>query len=70
MPFPRITMKDVALKIGVHTTTVSLALRNSPQLPLATRERIQTVARKMGYRQDPMLTALVAYRANVSAHKI
>jgi LacI family transcriptional regulator len=62
-------MKDVALEVGVHPTTVSLALRNSPQLPLATRQRIQTAARKMGYHQDPMLSALVAYRANVSLPK-
>jgi len=69
MSFPRTTMKDVALKVGVHPTTVSLALRNSSQLPLATRQRIQAVARKMGYHQDPMLSALVAYRDNVSLHK-
>ena len=56
-------MKDVAQKAGVHTTTVSLALRNSTRIPLKNRERIQALAKEMGYRQDPMLSALVSYRA-------
>ena len=67
MPFPRITMKDIARKLGVHTTTVSLALRNSPRLPAATREKIHALAKKMGYHQDPMLSALTAYRASLAA---
>lgn len=58
----RVTMSDVALRAGVHVTTVSLALRNHPSLPLGTRERLQRLARKMGYRPDPALSALVAYR--------
>jgi LacI family transcriptional regulator len=63
MSFPRITMKDVARKSGVHVSTVSLALRNSPELPVETREKIQAVAREMGYHADPMLSALLAYRS-------
>ena len=63
MSFPRITMKDVARKMGVHVSTVSLALRNSAELPVATREKIQAVAREMGNHADPMLSALTAYRS-------
>ena len=63
-------MKDVALKLGVHTTTVSLALRNSPKLPVETRQKIQTLAKQMGYHQDPMLSALTAYRTNLAVPKI
>ncbi len=55
-------MKDVAKVAGVHQTTVSLALRNHPSLPKGTRTRIQEIARKMGYRPDPMLANLAAYR--------
>jgi LacI family transcriptional regulator len=58
----RTTLADVAVKAGVHVTTVSLALRNHPRLPVETRERLQTLARKMGYAPDPLLRALVAYR--------
>lgn len=60
-------MKDVARKSGVHVSTVSLALRNSAELPVATREKIQKVAREMGYQSDPMLSALLAYRSGSAA---
>ncbi len=55
-------MADVARKAGVHATTVSLALRNHPSLPPATRQRLQQLAHDMGYQRDPALSALVAYR--------
>lgn len=55
-------MADVAKEAKVHVTTVSLALRNHPRLPAETRIRIQRVAERLGYRPDPFLQALVAYR--------
>ena len=65
---PRILMKDVAKEAGVHQTTVSLALRNLPSLPKSTRQRIQKLANKIGYRPDPALSALVAYRQSTRNH--
>lgn len=63
-PAPRraVTMRDVAKAAGVHVTSVSLALRNSPQLPERTRTRIQNLARKMGYRTNPLVAAFVQQR--------
>lgn len=61
----RITLADVAARAGVHVTTVSLALRNHPRLPPHTRARIRSLAEEMGYRPDPLLRALVAYRGHV-----
>lgn len=58
----RITLADVAREVGVHVTTVSLALRNSRRLSAATRARIKKVARRMNYRSEPLLQALVPYR--------
>lgn len=58
----RVTQSDIARVAGVHNTTVSLALRNSPVIPEATRKRIQSIAEQMGYCPDPALQALVAYR--------
>jgi len=58
----RTTMADIARKAGVHVTTVSLALRNNPRLPQATRDRIQALAAEMEYRPDPAIASLVAYR--------
>ncbi len=58
----RVTLADVAREAGVHRTTVSLALRNHPGLPDATRARLKATAERMGYRPDPALAALNAYR--------
>lgn len=58
----RVSQKDIAARLGVHVTTVSLALRGHPRLPPETRERVRRMAREMGYRPDPMLSALMAYR--------
>jgi len=58
----RVTLADIARKAGVHVTTVSLALRNHPRLPPATRQRLCALADQMGYRPDPAMRALVAYR--------
>jgi LacI family transcriptional regulator len=65
----RTTLADVAKKAGVHVTTVSLALRNHPRLPPATRERIKKLADKLGYRPDPFLQALVAYRGKTTPRR-
>lgn len=61
----RVTLADIAAKAGVHVTTVSLALRNHPRLPEATRARIHALAEELGYRPDPLLRALVSYRGKV-----
>ncbi len=58
----RVTQTDVARAAGVHNTTVSLALRNSPSIPESTRKRIRAIADELGYYPDPTLQALVAYR--------
>ncbi len=58
----RTTQDDVARRAGVHRTTVSLALRDHPRIPAATRRRIRRIADQLGYMPDPMLSSLVAYR--------
>lgn len=57
------TLTDIAAKAGVHVTTVSLALRDHPSIPPATRARIRAVAKELGYRRDPLLDALNFHRA-------
>lgn len=61
----RVTLNDVAAAAGVHVTTVSLAMRNHPRLPASTRQRLQAMANKMGYKPDPLMRALVAYRSGI-----
>lgn len=60
----RITLKMIAEKAGVHFSTVSLALNNRPGIPEATREHVKKVAEEMGYRPDPLLSALATYRSD------
>ncbi len=59
----RVTMRDIArLAGGFHPSTVSLALRNDPSISAAVRQRIRDVARKAGYRRDPLLDAFNSQR--------
>lgn len=60
----RTTMHDIAKKLGVSTTTVGLALKNSPRVSIQRRRKIQQVARAMEYRPDPALARLAVYRWN------
>ncbi|HVU34585.1 MAG TPA: LacI family DNA-binding transcriptional regulator [Opitutaceae bacterium] len=63
MPTPSLpSMADVARAAGVHQTTVSRALRNDRRLPAATRDRIRRAAHQLGYRPNPLVSALVALR--------
>lgn len=52
-------MQDIAERAGVSRMTVSLALRNDPQLPEKTRNRIQALAQEMDYRPNPLVNALM-----------
>lgn len=64
----RVTIRDIAKKAKVHHTTVSRSLSNHPSIPQATRERIQDIAKQLGYIPDPMLSALTAYRSRIRSH--
>lgn len=65
----RVTQAEIARKAGVHATTVSMALRKHPSIPLETRQRIQSLATEMGYKPDPALRALMAYRNRISPRR-
>jgi DNA-binding LacI/PurR family transcriptional regulator len=65
MPQPRVTVRDIARRAGVHFTTVSMALRNHPRISEDTRDLIKKLAVEMGYRPDAMLNALSSYRMSL-----
>lgn len=46
--------------------TVSLVLKKHPKISAETRARVYQVIEKLGYRPDPMLASLVAYRHTTS----
>jgi DNA-binding LacI/PurR family transcriptional regulator len=61
----RPTMRDVAARVGVSQTLVSLVLRNAPGASAETRERVLRAAAELGYRPD---TAAQVLRRNRSRH--
>ena len=52
-------MRTIATAAGVSAMTVSLALRNHPRISAATRELVQRVAARLGYRPDPTVAKLM-----------
>ncbi len=63
------TLQDVAIRAGVHRTTVSLALRDHPRIPAETRERVKAIAAKLGYRINPLVSALMQSRRSGQPEK-
>src|ERR1043165_8780605 len=61
----RTTISDIARATGLHYSSVSLALRDSPKIPIHTRNEVKAAAKKLGYIPDPMLKALSVYRSHV-----
>ncbi len=61
-PGSRVSLRDIAGEVGVSHVTVSLALRGDPRIPAERRQEIAAVAERLGYRPDPMLASLSAYR--------
>jgi DNA-binding LacI/PurR family transcriptional regulator len=58
----RVSLRDVAAMVGVSHVTVSLALRDDPRISAERRAEIRAAAERLGYRPDPMLSSLSAYR--------
>jgi DNA-binding LacI/PurR family transcriptional regulator len=53
-------LQALADAAGISKTAASLALRNQPNVSEATRLRVQKLAREMGYRVNPFVSALMA----------
>ena len=60
-----ITIKDVAERAGVSTTTVSLALNNKGTVGQETRQRVMEIAREMGYMPSNAAKSLVSNRTGI-----
>ena len=59
-----VSIKDIARVAGVSHPTVSRALSDSPLVKRETRDRIQRLAREMGYSPDARARSLVKGRSN------
>ena len=58
---PRTTMQQIADKAGVSRMAVSLALRGSKKVSARTTARIREVAEELGYRPNPLISALMTH---------
>lgn len=57
----RASLRTIAKESGVSVATVSFALRGLPKVDPATRERVLSVAKRMGYVRDPQLANALAF---------
>jgi DNA-binding LacI/PurR family transcriptional regulator len=62
-----VTLQDVAREAGVAVSTVSRALANPGRVSARTREHVNQVARRLGYRPNLIARALPSGRSNMLA---
>ena len=62
-----VTMSDVAKRAHVSIATVSFVLSGAKPISAATRERVETAMRELGYRRNPVGAALARGRTNIIA---
>ncbi|MFG1398855.1 LacI family DNA-binding transcriptional regulator [Roseixanthobacter pseudopolyaromaticivorans] len=61
----RVTLQRLASELGLSTATISLALRDSPVVAQATRQRVQEMARERGYVANRGAASLRTARTNI-----
>lgn len=57
---PKATVRTLAAELGLSRSTVSLALRGSPLIKLATRQRVLRLAAQAGYCVNPLASSLMS----------
>jgi len=61
----KVTIRDVAAKLGLSAMTVSLALRDNPRIPAETKKRVRATMNKLGYKPNPVARALATGKSNL-----
>lgn len=64
MKFEAITIKDIAKALGLSTSTVSRALRDSYEISPETKERVLFYAKEHNYRPNPIALSLKEKRSS------
>lgn len=64
---PRPTTREIAAHLGISHNTVARALRNAPRVSAQTCALVQQTAQQMGYRPNPLVSALMADRRRSAA---
>jgi LacI family transcriptional regulator len=65
----RVTLRDIAKKLGVSHSTVVMALGNDRTISGQRRRQVKQAAKKMGYRPDPFLSGLAAHKRSRASIK-
>jgi len=63
-----VTIRDVARECGYSASTVSIVLNGAPlsrYIPADTKSRIESAAKRMGYRPNPLARSLRSQRSNI-----
>jgi LacI family transcriptional regulator len=63
-----VTIRDVAQQSGYSASTVSIVLNSAPlsrYIPTETKTRIETAAKRLGYRPNPLARSLRSHRSNI-----
>ena len=60
-------MREVAAAARVSRSAVSLAMQGHPSIPASTRDRVIAAVRRLGYRKNPLVAALMSVRRNQQA---
>lgn len=66
----RINQEEIARRLGLSQSTVSIALKGDIRVAQKTRDAVAQMAEEMGYVPDPLLSALSVYRKEVKSEKI
>jgi len=61
----KVTIYDLAQKLGTTASTVSRALQDNPRISVKTREAVKKLARELNYMPDPIAHHLRTGRGNV-----
>lgn len=59
-----VTIKEIARKLNISKSTVSRALRNSPEISEQTRQRVIELARELNYSPNPIALSLLKNRTH------
>jgi LacI family transcriptional regulator len=62
LPQKPVTLAEIAKRAGVSVMTVSRALRKQSNISPETQKKIQAIADELGYRPNPLVSALMTYR--------
>src|SRR5271155_742821 len=60
-----ITLQDIGRKLGLSTTTISLALRDHPRISEVTKVRVRKMIEQMKYQPDRVARALVMGKSSL-----